>query len=119
MPVLVGLILSVILLISFSGWFYHLVNALDQFVLDDYFFWYRIGTASAFSMMIMTLTFFGMAYVSECPELEKNVATPLASKLNCPTYNRIKTNAEEFFKKRSPSVPNLPKNDLESQAIQI
>ena len=119
MPVVVGVILSIIFLVSFSGWFYHLASGVEQFVLDDYYFWYRIGAVSIFSMLIMTMTFFGLAYANECPEISKGKTTPLADKLNCPAFYKIKTSTEDIFKKQEPAIKEAPKNDLESQTIEI
>lgn len=117
MPVIVGVVIAVILLISFSGWFYHLVEGWNDFVLDDVYFWYRIMGATALSFTIMSLTFFGLAYASECPSENK---TALAAHLNCEAYTKLTTNAEEVFKKNKPVEPPAPDmNNWENQTKEI
>ena len=101
MPVAVGVIVALIFLIAFSGWFYHLTEGWRQFVLDDVYFKYRIMAASAVSIVTITLTFFGMAYASECP-VEGRVG--IFASLNCAEYRNIKVGAENIFK-RSPVLP--------------
>ena len=100
MPVIVGVIVAVILLISFSGWFYHLVEGWNEIVLDDVYFWYRIAGATFFSIVIMSVTFLGLAYTNECPNENK---TALAAHLNCEAYASIKTSAEGVFKSKATS----------------
>ena len=38
MPVIVGVILALIFIVAFSGWFFHLASGWNQFVLDDIYF---------------------------------------------------------------------------------
>lgn len=117
MPVAVGILVAVILLISFSGWFYNLVKGWNEYVLDDVYFWYRIGSATLFSFTIMTLTFFGLAYASECPNEQK---TGLAAHLNCEAYTKIKTSAEDVFKSQPKETPVVPDQiNLEDQTKEI
>lgn len=117
MPVAVGVLIAVILLIAFSGWFYHLIEGWNEYVLDDAYFWYRIGGATFFSFTIMTLTFFGMAYASECPSEHKS---GLGERLNCEAYTKIKTSAEDVFKKKEVEPPVIiDPTDLESQTEEI
>lgn len=125
MPVVVGVLIGIILLVAFSGWFYHLAKGWQEFVLDDAFFWYRIGAATLFSITIMTMTFFGMAYAYECPDYVSASETEggtLSDKLNCPVFNKIKTSAEELLKKApEEKIEEQPEeeNSLESQTEEI
>lgn len=97
MPVVVGVIVSLIILISFSGWFYHLVEGWHEYVIDDVYFWYRIAGATVLSFTIMTLTFLTLAYASECPGEKKS---GLSEHLNCIAYSKIVISAEDVFKKK-------------------
>ena len=86
MPVIVGIVVAVIFLLAFSGWFYHLVEGWREYVLDDVFFLYRIAGMSLFSIVIMGGTFFGIAYVKECPNESRE---GIFAKLNCKDYEKI------------------------------
>ena len=120
MPVVVGVIVAIILLVAFSGWFFNLVQGWKEFILDDVYFWYRVGSASALSITIMTLTFFGMAYAYECPDENQPAGTGLAAKLNCSTFNKIKVSAEDVFKKPQPKEePTIDPTNLENQTEEI
>ena len=96
MPVAVGVIVAVIFLIAFSGWFYHLASGWSEYVIDDAFFKYRIIFASVISILIISGTFFGMAYAYECPNEERE---GVFASLNCAEYRNIKVGAEALLKK--------------------
>lgn len=86
MPVIVGIVVAVIFLIAFSEWFYNIVTGWKDFVLDDVYFRYRIAGVSALTILVMSGTFVGMAYVNECPN-ENRIG--IFEKLNCEAYTRI------------------------------
>ncbi len=119
MPVLVGVIVAVILLVSFSGWFYNLFQGWKEYVLDDAFFWYRVGAATVFSITLMTLTFFGMAYAYECPGVENDGSSSLSEKLNCPAFKKLKTSAEDIFNKSEEPETETEVDLWESQTEEI
>lgn len=96
MPVVVGIIVSVIFLIAFSEWFYHLISGWGEFVLDDVYFGYRIAGVSLLSILVMSATFYGMALINECPN-EKRVG--FFAGLNCEQYSKIKTGTEKLLLK--------------------
>lgn len=96
MPVLVGIVVAIIFLVAFSGWFYHLVVGWQNFVLDDIYFRYRIAGVSLLSILIMIGTFLGMAYINECPNENRE---GLFAKLNCEQYSKISAGAEEALMK--------------------
>lgn len=98
MPVIVGVILAVIFIVAFSGWFFHLASGLNALVLDDIYFKYRIFAASLLSIAVITATFIGMAYALECPNEKRE---GLFDALNCADYRNIKTGTESLFKKKT------------------
>lgn len=121
MPVVVGIIVAIILLVSFSGWFINMVAGWQEYILDDIFFWHRVAGASFFSIALMTLTFFGMAYAYECPNPSSDSKGSLSDRLNCPTFLKIKTGAEDLFKKKdeAPRVEPDSEFELEGQTEEI
>jgi len=94
MPVIVGIVVAIIFLVAFSEWFYHLITGWKEFVLDDVYFIYRIAGVSLFSIMIMSGTFYGMAYFNECPN-ENRVG--LFAKLNCKDYEKIMAGTDKVM----------------------
>ena len=60
MPVVVGVLIALIFLVSFSEWFYNLVTGMKQLVLDDEFFGWRVAWTSFVSMIFMAAVFFGL-----------------------------------------------------------
>ncbi len=96
MPVLVGIVVALIFLVAISEWFYHLVSGWKEYVLDDIYFRYRIAGVSLLSIFIMTGTFFGMAYINECPNETRE---GLFAKLNCEEYSKITAGAEQALLK--------------------
>lgn len=94
MPVVVGIVVAVIFLVAFSGWFYHLVTGWGEFVLDDVYFRYRIIGVSLISILVMSGTFYGIALINECPN-ENRVG--IFAGLNCEQYTKIKVGTEKLF----------------------
>ncbi len=104
MPVIVGLVVAVIFLVAFSGWFYHLVTGWKAYVLDDVLFRYRIVGVSLLSFLVMGGTFYGIALINECPNEER---VGFFAGLKCKEYNKIKVNAERLFLSQDKSLePN-------------
>ena len=101
MPVVIGIVMAVIFLIAFSGWFYHLVEGWREFVLDDIFFGYRIAGVSLLSFLIMGGTFYGIAYFKECPNEER---VGIFAKLNCKDYEKIMAGTDALMMKAEKSV---------------
>ncbi|MFZ3069153.1 MAG: hypothetical protein WA052_02440 [Microgenomates group bacterium] len=96
MPVIVGIVVAVIFLVSFSEWFYHLVVGWEDFVLDDVYFRYRIVGVSLLSILVMSGTFYGMALINECPNETRE---GLFAKLNCEEYSKIVVGTEKILMK--------------------
>ena len=53
MPVIVGMIVATMFLVTFSGWFYNYALGMEELVLDDKFFSYRIVAASLVSAVFL------------------------------------------------------------------
>ena len=104
MPVVVGVILAVIILISFTGWFTQMFVGWQEYIVDDTFFGYRIAIATIFSIVIISATFLGMAYAYECPGEKLTEQKTILSGLKCEAYLKIRTGAEELFKKEVETV---------------
>ncbi len=104
-PVVVGVIIAIILLVTFSGWFYHLSSGWSQILVDDAYFKYRIFAATALSGLVVTATFFGLAYAIDCPAGDDGGAF---KGMNCQQYLKIKTSAEEVLsQKNNPNKPTV------------
>ena len=86
MPVIVGIVVAVIFLIAFSEWFYHMIVGWGDIVLDDVYFRYRIAGVSVLSILVMSGTFYGMAYFNECPNETRE---GIFAKMNCESYTKI------------------------------
>jgi len=98
MPVLVGVILVVMVLIVFSGWFYHLVQGVREVVLDDVFFNYRVLGVSLVSIFIMMMAFVGIATINECEEREGEEGREgMFASLKCEEYLSLKASTDELF----------------------
>jgi hypothetical protein len=94
MPVVVGLILAVIFMVSFSGWFYNLVSGAKQLVLDDEFFGYRIFATTAASLVFMVIVFMGIATVNECKNEKRE---GVFASLKCEEYQDLRSSTKNLF----------------------
>lgn len=94
MPVIVGIVVAVIFLVAFSEWFYHLAAGLQNFVLDDVYFRYRIFGVSLLSILVMSGTFYGMALINECPNENRE---GLFANLKCEEYEKIVAGTEKVL----------------------
>ncbi len=94
MPVIVGIILALIFLIAFSEWFYHLVQGWGEIVVDDVYFKYRVVGTTLLTIAIISVTFFGMALINECPNEERE---GLMAGLRCEEYLKIKAGTDKIF----------------------
>ena len=94
MPVIVGVILAVIFLVSFSGWFYNLVSGAKQLVLDDEYIGYRIVGTTIASFVFMVIVFIGIATASECKNDKRE---GVFASLNCEEYLSIRSSTKSLF----------------------
>ncbi|HCQ31378.1 TPA: hypothetical protein DIU27_03285 [Candidatus Collierbacteria bacterium] len=105
MPIVVGVILAIIFLVAFSEWFYHMVAGWGEIVIDDVYFKYRIAGVTLFSFVIISMTFFGMAIVTECPNEQRE--GPFAG-LRCEEYLKIKAGTEKLFPQKPEEAETVP-----------
>ncbi len=96
MPVVIGLILTAMFLISFSQWFYNLFKGWREVIIDDVFLIYRIVGATILSTGIMFAGFWVIATFNECKEIETE-REGIFKQLNCKEYWEIRTGAESLF----------------------
>ena len=96
MPLWVGIILTLVALVVFSGWFFNLAEGLRELVLDDQFFGLRIVAASLFSFVLFIGSFWMIATVNECKNIDHE---GIFASLNCEEYNKLSTGLEGFFDK--------------------
>lgn len=101
MPVIVGVVIAIMFLIAFSGWFYHLSEGWKDFVLDDKYFGYRIGSVSFISMGLVVLAFFAMAAIYKCPERQSTEGMKLLSGINCEAYYNLDTSLESLLSSKN------------------
>lgn len=94
MPVMVGLLLALMFLVSFSSWFYNLVSGTRQLVLDDEFFGWRIAGTTIASLAFMVVMFIGIATVSECKNEKRE---GIFSSLRCEEYQVLRSSFESLF----------------------
>lgn len=105
MPVVVGVILAIMAVVTFSGWFYNLARGMNELVLDDAYFTYRIIAASLASMVFLVGAFFIIATIHECPNQER---VGIFAGLKCDSYLNLKASADNLFQ---------PKNEAVDQAL--
>ncbi len=101
MPVVVGIVIAIMALVTFSGWFYEYAKGVQELVLDDKFFNYRIVFATFISMLFMVVVFFVIATVNECPN---QTGEGLFAGLQCDSYLQIKASADSLFKPQDKAV---------------
>ncbi|EKD53065.1 MAG: hypothetical protein ACD_61C00166G0006 [uncultured bacterium] len=116
MPIAVGVIVAIIFLVAFSEWFYHMVQGWGQIVIDDVYFKYRIAGVTVFSFVIISMTFFGMALVTECPNEQRE---GVFAGLRCEEYLKIKAGTDKIFESKTPDTLELPVDepDVETEEI--
>ncbi len=104
MPVAVGIIVSILFLVAFSEWFYHLAVGWREIVIDDVYFKYRIAGVSIFSFLVITSTFFAMALVTECPKENREGSF---ARLRCEEYLKIKAGTDKIFGPEEKTVEEI------------
>lgn len=101
MPVVVGVLMAVMALVTFSGWFYGYSTGMHELVLDDRFFNYRIALATISSIAFMVAMFWVIATVNECPNQTRE---GLFAGLKCDGYLKIKTSADNLFQPKNKTI---------------
>lgn len=101
MPVVVGIIIAVMALVTFSGWFYEYATGMQELVLDDRFFNYRIAAATFASIFFMVAVFWVIAMMNECPNQTRE---GLFAGLKCESYLKIKASANNLFQPNNKTI---------------
>lgn len=101
MPVVVGVIISIMVLVTFSGWFYGYTSGMHELVFDDKFFNYRIAFATFSSILFMVAVFWVIAIMNECPNQDRK---GLFAGLKCDGYLKIKTSANSLFQPKNKTI---------------
>lgn len=96
-PVIVGVLLALMFLVAFSQWFVNLMMGMNEAVLDDKYFHYRIIGASLLTLLLFVGSFVGIATVMECPGTETKEG--VFANLACEQYLTVKTASDELFQK--------------------
>ena len=101
MPVIVGVILAVMFLVTFSGWFFEYASGLHELVLDDRFYTYRIVGASLVSIVLFITAFYGISLINQCPKQERS---GIFAGLRCETYLSLKAGTDHLFQPKNQPV---------------
>lgn len=101
MPVVIGVIIAVMALVTFSGWFYGYTGGMQELVLDDKLFNYRIALATISSIAFMVAMFWVIATVNECPNQTRE---GVFAGLKCDDYLKIKTSADNLFQPKNKTI---------------
>lgn len=104
MPVIIGVIIAAMFLITFTGWFVSLAAGLKEFVLDDVYFYYRIFGAGLVSTLVMVGAFFAIATIKECPN---QIREGLFAGLKCDSYLKLRASADNFLKPAQTAENNI------------
>lgn len=100
----IGLIIAVMFLITFTGWFVSLAAGLKEFVLDDVFFFYRIFGAGAASILVVVGAFIVIATIKECPNQNRE---GLFAGLKCDSYLKLRASTDNFLKPTQTAENNI------------
>jgi len=108
MPVAIGVLIAVMALVTFSGWFYGYATGMRELVLDDKFFNYRIAFATLSSILFMVAMFWVIATVNECPNQTNRIGGQTRDEvfagLKCDGYLRIKASADNLFQPKDKTI---------------
>ena len=101
MPVIVGVILAIMFLVTFSSWFYNFAKGLNALVLDDIFYTYRIIAASVLTIIVMVGSFYVISLINECPRQER---AGFFAGLRCESYLKLKASTDLLFQPKDQPV---------------
>lgn len=90
--VLVGVMISLMFLVSFSEWFYHLTAGIDEVLVKDIYMYYRLSLWVGASILFMVIVFWIIAMVQECPTLSERQG--VFRYLNCNAYWQVRGKVE-------------------------
>lgn len=88
--IVVGVIISLMFLVSFTEWFYHLASGMDALIVSDSFEGYNIMKLGISSMLFMVFVFWIVATFYECPTPEEE-REGLFAYMDCTIYSKVKS----------------------------
>ena len=89
--IIVGIILSITFLVSFSEWFYHLVVGVNELIPYGYGFYFNIFKFSAGGLSFMALVFWTLSMVYECPKPNRE---GIFEYMDCRVYYQAKARSQ-------------------------
>ncbi len=91
--IIVGVIIALMFLVSFTEWFYHLLVGVNETLVKDVFLAYRIGSYIVMSLIFMVGVFWILSLNSECPLMEKE-KPGIFRYMNCDGYWEARSGVE-------------------------
>lgn len=83
--IVVGVVIALMFLVSFTQWFYHLAVGLDNIIVRDVYASYRIGGWILGGVVFVAGVFWVLSLVNECPTVDEEKEGIFAY-LNCDVY---------------------------------
>jgi hypothetical protein len=83
--ILVGVIIALMFLASFTEWFYHVILGVNETVIKDIFFNYRIGVWIAMGVSFFVGMFWLLSMTQECPLVDQE-KVGIFKYMNCDVY---------------------------------
>lgn len=82
--IILGVLVALMFLVSFTEWFYHIVTSLNVVVIQDIYAVYRASGWVVGALAFMAGVFWVLATVNECPREEPKAG--VFQYLNCGPY---------------------------------
>lgn len=101
MPVVVGLIIATMAIVTFSTWFLNFSSGMKELVLDDAYYTYRMIVACLACVVFAVGVFGVIATVNECPNQTRE---GIFAGLRCDSYLRLKASADGLFQPKNEAV---------------
>lgn len=90
--IIVGVLIALMFLVSFSEWFYHVAAGIDSLLVKDLYVYYRLSLWIGGSLLFMAIVFWTLAMVKECPTLSEKKG--VFRYLNCQAYWEVRGSLE-------------------------
>lgn len=91
---IVGVILAVVFLVSFSEWFYHLVKGANELIPSGYGFYFNVFKFMAGGLSFMAVVFWSLSMVYECPKPNRE---GIFEYMDCRVYYQAKARTQGLF----------------------
>ncbi len=91
--IVVGVIISLMFLVSFTEWFYHIAAGVNEVAVRDLFFFYRIGGWIVGGILFIGGVFWILALTNECPVVGRE-RVGIFRYLNCDVYWEMRSFVE-------------------------